>query len=98
MMDAEHDKMGKTAHDKIFVAPPMQIDLPSFYAQLQELQEHLENKDDAIVEQLQKMVSSYHPNRHVNEDHTVSAKSGNTGLLDKAEVARALNDAQKPTA
>ena len=98
MMDAEQDKMGKTAHDKIFVAPPMQIDLPSFYAQLQELQEHLENKDDAIVEQLQKMVSSYHPNRHVNEDHTVSAKSGNTGLLDKAEVARALNDAQKPTA
>ena len=52
----------------------------------------------AIVEQLQKMISSYHPNRHVNEDHTVSAKSGNTGLLDKAEVARALNDAQKPTA
>ena len=50
------------------------------------------------MEQLQKMVSSYHPNRHVNEDHTVSAKSGNTGLLDKAEVARALNDAQKPTA
>lgn len=27
LMDAERDKMGKTAHNKIFIAPPMQIDL-----------------------------------------------------------------------
>ena len=98
MMDAEQDKMAKTAHNKIFIAPPMQIDLALFYTQLQQLQDRLENKDDAVVDQLQRMVSSYHPNRKVNDDHTVSAKSGNTGLLDKAEVARALNEAQRPTA
>ena len=27
LMDAERDKMGKTAHNNIFIAPPMQIDL-----------------------------------------------------------------------
>ena len=96
MMDSEQNKMAKTAHDKIFIAPPMQIDLATFYTQLQELQQHLENRDDAVVEQLQKMVTSYHPNRHVNKDHSVSAASGNTGTIDKEELSRALNKTQDP--
>ena len=37
MMDAEQDKMAKTAHNKIFIAPPMQIDLAAFYSDLQRL-------------------------------------------------------------
>ena len=49
-----------------------------------------------MVEQLQKMVTSYHPNRHVNKDHSVSAASGNTGTIDKEELSRALNKTQDP--
>ncbi|WP_294496439.1 nucleoside-diphosphate sugar epimerase/dehydratase [uncultured Gemmiger sp.] len=94
MMDSEQDKMAKTAHDKIFIAPPMQIDLARFYAQLQQLQEHLENKDDAVVEQLQRMVSSYHPNRHVNKDHTVTAITNSPEELARAAVSQA----EKPSA
>lgn len=94
MMDSEQDKMLKTAHDKIFIAPPMQIDLAEFYTELQQLQEHTDKNDEGVVEQLQKIVHSYHPNRRMNKDHTVSAASGNTDILDKAEVAKALADTQ----
>ena len=95
MMDSEQNKMAKTAHDKIFIAPPMQIDLARFYEQLQQLQDHLENKDDAVVEQLQCMVGSYHPNRHVNEDHSVTAMTDNPGggMPSRQPVA-----AEKPSA
>ena len=37
MMDEEQDKMRRTVHNKIFVAPPRNIDLGEFYQQLQEL-------------------------------------------------------------
>ena len=36
MMDEEQDKMRRTVHNKIFVAPPRNIDLGEFYQQLQE--------------------------------------------------------------
>ena len=38
MLDSEQDKMIRTAHNKIFIAPPMQIDLARFYTELQHLQ------------------------------------------------------------
>ena len=94
MLDSEQDKMIKTAHDKIFIAPPMQIDLAGFYTELQQLQLHVDKNDEGVVEQLQKIVHSYHPNRRLNEDHTVSAANGNTGIMDKAEIAKALAETQ----
>ena len=96
MMDAEQDKMAKTAHNKIFIAPPMQIDLAAFYSDLQRLQEAAHRNDDEVVDILQEMVPSYHPNRRVCADHTVVAASGNTALFSKAELAQALNE-RKPT-
>ena len=96
MMDAEQDKMAKTAHNKIFIAPPMQIDLAVFYSDLQRLQEAAHCNDDEVIDILQEMVPSYHPNRRVCADHTVVAASGNTALFSKAELAQALNE-RKPT-
>ena len=96
MMDAEQDKMAKTAHNKIFIAPPMQIDLAVFYSDLQRLQEAAHRDDDEVIDILQEMVPSYHPNRRVCADHTVVAASGNTALFSKAELAQALNE-RKPT-
>ena len=90
LMDTEQDKMRKTAHDKIFIAPPMQIDLADFYTGLQDLQQAAHHNDDAVVECLQHMVPSYHPNRRVREDHTVEAAVGNTGLFSRDEVAQEL--------
>ena len=90
LMDTEQDKMRKTAHDKIFIAPPMQIDLADFYTGLQDLQQAAHHNDDAVVECLQHMVPSYHPNRRVREDHTVEAAVGNTGLFSRDEVAQGL--------
>ena len=90
LMDTEQDKMRKTAHDKIFIAPPMQIDLADVYTGLQNLQQAAHHNDDAVVECLQHMVPSYHPNRRVREDHTVEAAVGNTGLFSRDEVAQGL--------
>ena len=90
LMDAEQDKMQQTAHNKIFIAPPMTIDLAGFYTSLQELQRCAEHNDEKVVEQLQKMVGSYHPNRKVNEDHTVEAATGNTAIFAKEDVQNAM--------
>ena len=63
MMDTEADKMQRTDHNKIFVAPPLQIDLGVFYKQLLQLEEAAEHNDDKVVTQLQNIVPTYHPNR-----------------------------------
>ena len=63
MMDTEADKMQRTDHNKIFVAPPLQIDLGEFYQQLIRLEEAAEHNDDKVVEELQQIVPTYHPNR-----------------------------------
>ena len=52
-----------TDHNKIFVAPPLQIDLGVFYQQLLQLEEAAEHNDDKVVTQLQNIVPTYHPNR-----------------------------------
>lgn len=49
MLDSEQDKMIRTAHNKIFIAPPMQIDLARFYTELQHLQQCAENNDESVV-------------------------------------------------
>ena len=63
MMDEEQDKMRRTVHNKIFVAPPRNIDLGEFYQQLQELAVAAEHNDDSVVEQLTKMVPTFTPTR-----------------------------------
>ena len=92
MLDSEQDRMTKTAHDKIFIAPPMQIDLAAFYEELQNLRHDAEHNDEGVVLSLQSMVGTYHPNRVVNEDHTVSAAHGNTETIDKEELQKALDE------
>ena len=94
MLDSEQDKMIRTAHNKIFIAPPMQIDLARFYTELQHLQQCAENNDESVVGALMQIVGQYHPNRKVNEDHTVSAARGNTQILDKNAVAQAAAKAE----
>ena len=63
MMDEEQDKMRRTEHNKIFVAPPRNIDLAVFYQQLQELSQAAEHNDDKVVEQLEKMIPTFTPVR-----------------------------------
>ena len=63
MMDTEADKMQRTDHNKIFVAPPLQIDLGVYYQQLLQREEAAEHNDDKVVTQLQNIVPTYHPNR-----------------------------------
>ena len=90
LMDTEQDKMAKTAHNKIFIAPPMQIDLEKFYTDLQTLKTAARHNDNDVVDILQEMVPTYHPNRRVRADHTVVAATGNTAIFSKEEVNRKL--------
>ena len=63
LMDTEQDKMAKTAHNKIFIAPPMQIDLEKFYTDLQTLKTAAWHNDNDVVDILQEMVPTYHPKK-----------------------------------
>lgn len=90
MLDSEQDKMSKTAHNKIFIAPSMEIDLAAFYDELQNLHHYAEHNDEGVVESLQRIVKSYHPNRVLHEDHTVSAARGNTEIYEKADLEKAM--------
>ncbi len=72
-MDSEQDKMTKTAHNKIFIAPPMQIDLAEFYTELQNLLKTIRQSTTTTTwsTACSEMVPTYHPNRVVRADHTV---------------------------
>ena len=96
LMDSEQDKMAKTAHNKIFIAPPMQIDLEKFYTDLQRLKDSALHNSDEVVDVLQEMVPTYHPNRRVRADHTVVAATGNTALLSREEIAQKLRETEHP--
>ena len=63
MMDEEQDKMRRTEHNKIFVAPPRQIDLAVFYSQLQTLAAAAEHNDEGVVKQLAEMIPTFTPTR-----------------------------------
>ncbi|MEE0075685.1 MAG: polysaccharide biosynthesis protein, partial [Gemmiger formicilis] len=96
LMDSEQDKMAKTAHNKIFIAPPMQIDLEKFYTDLQRLKDSARHNSDEVVDVLQEMVPTYHPNRRVRADHTVVAATGNTALFSREEIAQKLRETEHP--
>lgn len=63
LMDEEQDKMRRTEHNKIYVAPPKDIDIGLFYEQLQSLIRAAEHNDEGVVEQLQQIVPTFHPTR-----------------------------------
>ena len=64
MMDKESAGVTRTAHNKIFVAPPIDYDADVLAAQLDRLQAATEADDDQqIVEGLQQIVPTYAPNR-----------------------------------
>ena len=96
LMDSEQDKMAKTAHNKIFIAPPMQINLEKFYTDLQRLKDSALHNSDEVVDVLQEMVPTYHPNRRVRADHTVVAATGNTALFSREEIAQKLRETEHP--
>ena len=64
MMDRESAGVTRTAHDKIFVAPPIDFSEDAFEAQLAALADAVGRDDDqAIVDGLVEVVQTYHPNR-----------------------------------
>lgn len=68
MMDRESAGVTRTAHDKIFVAPPLDFSAADFEAQLQSLRQAADRDDDqAIVEGLKAIVKTYRPNRDMLE-------------------------------
>ena len=63
MMDSERDFMTRTAHNKIFVAPPIPIE-EAFERQLDVLREAASADDDPrVIKLLTEIVSTYKPNR-----------------------------------
>ena len=64
LMDHERDRMTRTAHNKIFVAPPIPIEEDAFENQLGRLKEAAaENDNERVVEALVEIVGTYTPNR-----------------------------------
>ena len=64
LMDHERDRMTRTAHNKIFVAPPIPIEEDAFENQLGRLKEAAaENDNERVVETLVEIVGPYTPNR-----------------------------------
>jgi len=63
LMDAERDNMRKTAHNKIFVAPPIPMDDDELDVSLDMLQKAAQKNDEAAVQALQSVVTTYRPNR-----------------------------------
>ena len=61
LMDAEADKMTRTAHNLIFVAPPIQLDENKFLKQLGDLEVMCEENSKDIVEKLEETVDTFHP-------------------------------------
>ena len=64
MMDKESAGVTRTAHDKIFVAPPIDFSEEAFRRQLDALAAAVDSEDDdAIVAALKALVPTYNPNR-----------------------------------
>ena len=66
LMDSERDKMTRTAHNKIFVAPPIPIEEDVFATQLAALYDSAQaNDQEAVVSALVEIVGTYTPNREM---------------------------------
>lgn len=66
LMDSERDRMVRTAHNKIFVAPPIPIEESLFETQLAALYDSAQSNDnEAVVAALVDIVGTYTPNREM---------------------------------
>ena len=63
MMDDERKAMTCTAHDLIFVAPPIPMEDSAFRAALETLRAAAEHNDASVVKALESVVPTYRPNR-----------------------------------
>ena len=63
LMDAEKNAMRKTAHNKIFVAPPIPMDDNELDASLAMLEAAAHSNDEQAVKALMQVVTTYKPNR-----------------------------------
>ncbi len=61
LMDPEKESMQKTAHDKIFVAPPMQVDDDVLYDNIDSLVQAAEQDDSLVKALLLEAVPTYRP-------------------------------------
>jgi FlaA1/EpsC-like NDP-sugar epimerase len=65
MMDEEEDGMKRTAHDKIFIAPPIPMDEETLYSQIEILRQTAEHNDDYVKETLLQILPTYHPEEKI---------------------------------
>ena len=63
LTDSEKAAMSKTAHDKIFVAPPIPMDDDRLDRDLAQLEKAAHESDEAAVAALMQVLPSYKPNR-----------------------------------
>ncbi len=63
MMNDERSQMTRTAHNKIFVAPPIPMDDAIFRSQLTSLSSASAHNDENVVIALEEIVPTYSPNR-----------------------------------
>ena len=97
LMDSEQDKMAKTAHNKIFIAPPTadrsgKITTPTCSGS-RTLPGTTTTRSSTFC---RRSVPTYHPNRRVRADHTVVAATGNTALFSQEEIAQKLRETEHP--
>ncbi len=61
LMDEERDGMQHTAHNKIFIAPPISMDDETLYGHIDSLRLAAEHNDDYVKETLLQVLPTYHP-------------------------------------
>jgi FlaA1/EpsC-like NDP-sugar epimerase len=61
------EEVTQTANELIFVTHPIPVTPQQIQQDLHALRECLHNGDEAIIETLQAVVPTYHPNRHVSK-------------------------------
>lgn len=65
LMDEEKDEMRRTAHDQIFIAPPIFMDDAVLYGHIDALRHAAEHNDDYVRETLLRVLPTYHPEENV---------------------------------
>ena len=65
LMDEEKDRMRRTAHDKIFIAPPIPLDDVALYGHIDALLHAAEHNDGYVKETLLQALPSYHPEENI---------------------------------
>ena len=75
----------------------MQIDLEKFYTDLQRLKDSALHNSDEVVDVLQEMVPTYHPQPPRRAPTTpLWPATGNTALFSREEIAQKLRETEHP--